>query len=126
MNATLLLVLSLLAAPQAQAVPATGAEPQLLAADTPMTTSAGTTFTAPAGWTLDRKGNVLVLTPPEGDSRLALVEVEAPDADAAAKAAWTAYRPDAKWPVQLSTARRRRTAGKRRGASTTRPLPTRR
>ena len=104
MNATLLLVLSLLAAPQAQAVPATGAEPRLLAADTPMTTSAGTTFTAPAGWTLDCKGNVLVLTLPEGDSRLALVEVEAPDADAAAKAAWTAYRPDAKWPVQLSTA----------------------
>ena len=91
------------AAPQAPAAPAT-AEAQRLATDTPMTTSAGATFTAPAGWSVDRKGNVLVLTPPEGDSRMALIDVEAPDADAAAKAAWAAYRPDARWPVQLSTA----------------------
>jgi hypothetical protein len=75
----LLLVLSFLLGAPPEAVPA----PQRLATDTPMATSAGTTFTAPAGWTVDRKGNVLVLTPPEGDSRLALVEIEAPDADAA-------------------------------------------
>jgi CubicO group peptidase (beta-lactamase class C family) len=97
----LLLVLSFLLGAPPEAVPA----PQRLATDTPMATSAGTTFTAPAGWTVDRKGNVLVLTPPEGDSRLALVEIEAPDADAAAKAAWAVYRPGARWPVKLSTAR---------------------
>jgi CubicO group peptidase (beta-lactamase class C family) len=92
------------AAPQAPSTPP-GPASERLAADTPMSTSAGTTFTAPAGWSVDRKGSVLVLTLPEGDSRMALVEVEAPDADAAAKAAWAAYRPDAKWPVKLSTAR---------------------
>ena len=106
MNATLLLVLSLLAAPQAQAAPIApaAAEPQRLAADTPMSTSAGATFTAPAGWSVTRRGNVVVLDPPEGDSHLALVDVQAPSGDAAAAAAWTAYRPDARWPVQLSTA----------------------
>jgi CubicO group peptidase (beta-lactamase class C family) len=97
----LLLVLSFLLGAPPEAVPA----PQRFVADTPMATAAGTTFTAPAGWTMDRKGNVLVLTPPEGDSRLALVEIEAPDADAAAKAAWAVYRPGATWPVKLSTAR---------------------
>ena len=71
MNATLLLVLSLLTALQAQAAPA--AEPQFLAADTPMSTSAGATFTAPAGWSVTRRGRVVVLDPPEGDSHLALV-----------------------------------------------------
>ena len=82
-----------------------GAAPDRLAADTPMATSAGSTFTAPAGWSVTRRGNVVVLEPPEGDSHLALVDVVAPTGEAAAAAAWAAYRPDAKWPVKLSTPR---------------------
>lgn len=81
------------------------AAPERLAADTPMSTSAGTTFTAPAGWTFARRGNVIVLDPPEGDSHLAIVEVDAADADAAAKAAWAAYRPEARWPPRTTTPR---------------------
>src|SRR5262245_44119204 len=54
-----------------------------LAADTPLTTSRGATFTSPAGWTVTSAPNKLVLDAPEGDSRLALVDVEAADAAAA-------------------------------------------
>lgn len=90
-------------APAAAAAPAPA--PERLAADTPMTTSAGTTFTAPSGWTVAARGNVTVLTPPEGDSRLAIVEVEAADAAAAAKAAWAAYRPAAPWPMKMTAPR---------------------
>ncbi len=82
-----------------------GAAPDRLAADTPMATSAGATFTAPAGWSVTRRGNVVVVDPPEGDSHLAFVDVVAPTGEAAAAAAWAAYRPDAKWPVKLSTPR---------------------
>lgn len=80
-----------------------GSAPDRLAADTPMATSVGATFTAPAGWSVTRRGNVVVVDPPEADSHLALVDVVAPTGEAAAAAAWAAYRPDAKWPVKLST-----------------------
>src|SRR5262245_34100342 len=66
-----------------------------LAADTPRTTSGGATFTAPAGWSI-AAGNKTVLQPPEGDSHLALVEVQAADAAAAVAAGWASYRPDAR------------------------------
>jgi len=79
--------------------------PERLAADTPRATAAGTTFTAPGGWSVATRGQVIVLEPPEPDSHLAVVEVQAKDADAAAAAAWAAYRPEARWPVKLSTPR---------------------
>jgi hypothetical protein len=60
---------------------------EILAADAARTTSSGATFTAPAGWAIEAKGPLVVLTPPEGDSHLALVDVEAKDADAAVAAA---------------------------------------
>lgn len=100
--AALLLLLG--AAPQASSSSPAPA-PDRLAADTPMATSAGATFTAPAGWSVTRRGNVVVVDPPEGDSHLAFVDVVAPTGEAAAAAAWAAYRPDAKWPVKLSTPR---------------------
>jgi hypothetical protein len=40
---------------------------------------------------------------PEGDSRLALVDVRAAAADAAVAAAWAAYRPDVRWPLKVTT-----------------------
>ena len=76
---------------------------QVLAADTRTATANGNPFVAPAGWTLSRNGPAVVLTAPEGGSRIALVDVEAKDADSAVAAAWTAYDPNAKWPLKLAT-----------------------
>lgn len=78
-------------------------EGQLLAADTPQTTANGATFTAPAGWRFVADPDKRVLIAPEGDAHLALVDVEAPNADAAVAAAWARYRPDAHRPLKLAT-----------------------
>jgi CubicO group peptidase (beta-lactamase class C family) len=94
------------APPQQTAPPAASAASvasEKLAADSPRATPGGTTFTAPAGWTITTRGSVVVLDPPEPDSHLALVDVQAKDADAAVAAAWAAYRPDAKRPLRLAT-----------------------
>jgi CubicO group peptidase (beta-lactamase class C family) len=74
-----------------------------MAADTPETTVLGNTFIAPEGWTLTVKGPATILSAPEGDSWIAIVDVEAKDADAAVAAAWAAFKPDAKWPLKLAT-----------------------
>ena len=76
---------------------------QALAADTAQTTVEGATFIAPAGWSVVVRGAATILTPPESDSHIALVDVHAPDGDAAVAAAWAAYRPDAKWPLKVVT-----------------------
>jgi CubicO group peptidase (beta-lactamase class C family) len=76
---------------------------QVLASDTPAATANGNPFIAPAGWTLSRNGPAVILTAPEGGSRVALVDVAAKDADAAVAAAWAAYDPKAKWPLKLAT-----------------------
>jgi CubicO group peptidase (beta-lactamase class C family) len=73
---------------------------QELAADTPSVTPAGATFTAPAGWRIATSGNMLLLHPPEPDSRVVIVEVDADDADGAVAAGWAAYRPDFKRPLK--------------------------
>ena len=80
-------------------------EAVVLAADTPSTTAAGNGFVAPQDWSLRRDGDVVLLTPPEGDSRLALVDVEAADADAAVAAAWQTFDPSAKWPLKVAAER---------------------
>src|SRR5262252_4164964 len=74
---------------------------QQLASDTVRTTAAGATFVAPAGWWIETRGNTIILTP-EGDSRLALVDVEEKDADAAVKSAWMALTPNFKWGLKVS------------------------
>jgi CubicO group peptidase (beta-lactamase class C family) len=74
-------------------------------ADTPKATASGATFTMPRDWAMTAKGPLVLLDPPEADSHLALVDVDAKsakDADAAVAAAWAAYRPDAKRPLKLS------------------------
>ncbi|MCK6544472.1 beta-lactamase family protein [Myxococcota bacterium] len=75
------------------------AAPVPLAADTPSTTVAGNTFVAPAGWTIVVDGPATIVTPPEGGSRVAFVDVEAADADAAVERAWAAVRSEKTWPL---------------------------
>src|SRR5258706_5855461 len=75
----------------------------LFAADIPSATPAGATFTATCEWKVTTSGNMLLLETPEADSRLAIVDVQAPEANAAVAAAWAAYRPDAKRPLKVAT-----------------------
>ena len=77
------------------------AEP--LPADTPGTTVLGDSFIAPKGWDVTVRGPATILEAPEGDSRIALVDVKAKDVDAALAAAWSACRDDAPWPVKVTT-----------------------
>lgn len=74
-----------------------------LAADTPKATIAGNPFIAPAGWSVVVRGPATILEAPEGGSRIALVDVQASEADAAVALAWAAYRPEAKWPLKVAT-----------------------
>jgi CubicO group peptidase (beta-lactamase class C family) len=93
---------SLAQSPTPVATPAAPA-PERLAADTPKTTVLGNTFIAPAEWSVTVRGPATILEPPEAEgSAIALVDVTAPDADAAVAAAWKAYRPDAKWPLKVT------------------------
>lgn len=70
--------------------------------DAPRATAAGATFTVPAGWTVTIRGPVVVLDPPEPDSHVAIVDVEAKDGDAAVAAGWAAYRPGFARPLKIS------------------------
>ncbi len=74
---------------------------ETLAADTPKTTVRGNTFVAPEGWTLSVRGPATILEAPEGGSSVALVDVEAEDADAAIAAAWAAYK-ELEWPLKVT------------------------
>lgn len=89
-------------APEPPAVPP---PPEVLASDTQKTTTEGTTFFAPAGWSLTVRGAATILEAPEHDSRIVLFDGPAKDADAAVAAAWAAYKPDAKWPLKVATSR---------------------
>jgi len=75
---------------------------QPLSADTPQTTANGATFTAPAQWRIIAGPDKRVLVAPEGDSSIALVDVEAADADAALAAGWASYRPAARRTLKLA------------------------
>jgi len=87
------------APPPAATAPAAAERP--LTADTPMTTVTGNTFLAPTGWAVRVRGPATILEAPEHDSWIALVDVAAKDADAAVAAAWAAYKPQAKWPLEV-------------------------
>lgn len=84
--------------------PAANAAPAAASADRPEKTPSGATFTAPAGWTLATKGRLVELAAPEGDFRIALVDVgAAADAKAATAAAWAAWAPkDARAPKLIT------------------------
>jgi CubicO group peptidase (beta-lactamase class C family) len=73
-----------------------------LSSDTPSTTVFGNAFIAPKDWSIRVKGSTTILEAPEGDSWIALVDVQAKGPDQALAAAWQAYKPDAKWPLKVS------------------------
>ena len=73
-----------------------------LSADTPETTVLGNAFVAPKDWSIQVKGAATILQAPEGDSWIALIDVQGATTDQALAAAWRAYKPDAKWPVKVS------------------------
>jgi CubicO group peptidase (beta-lactamase class C family) len=73
-----------------------------LAADTSRTTADGATFVVPAGWWIETLSNAVVLIP-EGDSRIALVDVHQKDPDSAVKSAWTGAGLELKWALKLAT-----------------------
>jgi CubicO group peptidase (beta-lactamase class C family) len=80
---------------------ATPASSERLNADVARATAAGTTFMAPAGWTLTTKPPMVVLNPPEPDSHVVVVDVTARDAEAAVSSAWAAYVPGFKRPLKI-------------------------
>jgi CubicO group peptidase (beta-lactamase class C family) len=76
-----------------------------LTADTPSKTPSGATFTAPKEWSLREGPQVVVITPPEGDTNAVIVDVgAAADAATAAAKAWQLYNPNAHRPVKLISA----------------------
>jgi CubicO group peptidase (beta-lactamase class C family) len=89
------------ASPQAGTKPA----PELVTADASRVTPGGATFKVPAGWSIVTVKDVVILTPPETDTHLAIVDSHAPDAKAAVTAAWAAYKPESKRPIKLVTPR---------------------
>ena len=87
--------------PPATTAPAPTGAAERLTRDTPRTTAEGNTFIAPADWSVVVRGPATILSPPEGSSAIALVDVRAPSADSAVAAAWRAYKPDAGWPLKV-------------------------
>ncbi len=79
------------------------ARPETLTADTPRTTVTGATFIAPAGWTIVVRGQATILEAPEAGSRVALVDSQAKDADAAVALAWAAFQTEKPRAVKLAT-----------------------
>jgi CubicO group peptidase (beta-lactamase class C family) len=82
--------------------PAATAQSERLTADTPRTTTGGNGFIAPAGWTVTVRGPATILEAPESGSRIALIDVDGADAEAAVAAAWAAYKPDKPWPLKVT------------------------
>jgi CubicO group peptidase (beta-lactamase class C family) len=73
-----------------------------LAGDTPKTTVLGNAFFAPKDWSIGVEGPATILEAPEGNSWIALVDVQAKGPEEALAAAWQAYKPDAKWPIKVT------------------------
>jgi CubicO group peptidase (beta-lactamase class C family) len=74
-----------------------------LSVDTSKSTVLGNAFVAPKDWSIRVTGPATILEAPEGGSWVALIDVQAKTQEEALAAAWQAYKPDAKWPVKVST-----------------------
>ena len=73
-----------------------------LPGDTPKTTVLGNAFFAPKDWSIGVESPATILEAPEGNSWIALVDVQAKGPEEALAAAWQAYKPDAKWPIKVT------------------------
>ena len=88
-------------APDAKAAkPAPGAA-MGLASDTPGSTNEGNSFIAPRNWSLRRLGELAVIEAPERGSRIVVVDVQAPDAEAAVNKAWQMAAPGFARPLRV-------------------------
>lgn len=65
--------------------------PESLRSDTPATTAAGHIFVVPGGWSVTVGDRITTVTAPEGDSRVAFVDMKATDAATAVEGAWAIY-----------------------------------
>ncbi len=72
---------------------AAGTKPRTLDAETRITTASGASFTASPGWIVEERADRVVLTAPEKDVAVALLELKAADRDAALAAAWAQWKP---------------------------------
>lgn len=73
---------------------------EVMTADTPKTSLAGNRFIVPAEWKVTVRPPATIITSPEGDSNVVIVDVEAKDGEAAIELAWAAYgKEKLKWPV---------------------------
>ena len=81
-----------------------GADGQSSHVNRPDPVHGNATFTVPDGWTEQAKGPVVILSPPESDLHVAIVDVpRAMDAKSAAAAAWELYRAGTAHPFKLLT-----------------------
>jgi CubicO group peptidase (beta-lactamase class C family) len=79
---------------------------ELVQADTAKVSPRGATFRVPAGWTIEMGKDLVVLTPPETDTHVAIFDAgAAADPKAAVTAAWAAYKGMETHPVKLVTPR---------------------
>jgi len=74
-------------------------------ADTPRVTSAGASFKVPSGWSIETKKDFVILTPPETDTHIAIVDAQSAAGRNAVAEAWAAYKPESKRPIKLVTPR---------------------
>jgi hypothetical protein len=86
---------------QAETKPAS----EQVATDTPRVTKGGATFTVPAGWSIQTRKDLVILTPPESDTHVAIFDAHAADAKAAVAAAWAAFKPESNRSIKLVTPR---------------------
>lgn len=73
--------------------------------DTPMTTSSGSTYIAPKGWTVTTKRDRIVLTDPNREVSVTFLERREQDGAAAIAAAWKQVQPDFARTVEFTTPR---------------------
>ena len=84
---------------------ATNSNLEQVTADTPRITPGGATFKVPSGWFIETRKDFVILTPPETDTHIAIVDAQSADARNAVSEAWAAYKPESKRPIKLVTPR---------------------
>ncbi len=67
-----------------------------------LSTPGGATFKAPAGWSIRKGPNLVVLEAPEPDTHVAIVDTKEKDAAAAVSAAWQSYRSGFHRPLKIT------------------------